>query len=72
MHYLELVILNRGGGGGTIKIINACKEHKIDPPVFSNYPPDFQVELFRYSDEGLKKDGCQKGTYANSSSCTSY
>lgn len=47
-------------GRGTIKIINACKEHKIAPPVFSNNPPDFQVELFRYSDEGLKKMGVKK------------
>lgn len=47
-------------GRGTIKIINACKEHKIAPPVFSNNPPDFQVELFRYSDVGLKKMGVKK------------
>ena len=47
-------------GRGTIKIINACKEHKIAPPIFSNNPPDFQVELFRYSDEGLKEMGVKK------------
>jgi len=47
-------------GRGTIKIINACKEHKIAPPVFSNNPPDFQVELFRYSDEGLREIGIKK------------
>jgi len=32
-------------GRGTIKMINACKSHKIAPPIFSNIPPDFQVEL---------------------------
>ncbi|UJH90111.1 putative DNA binding domain-containing protein [Antarcticibacterium sp. 1MA-6-2] len=47
-------------GRGTIKIINACKEHKIAPPIFSNDPPDFQVELFKYSDEGLKEMGVKK------------
>lgn len=40
-------------GRGTIKIINACKEHKIAPPIFSNEAPDFQVELIKYSDKGL-------------------
>ena len=44
-------------GRGTIKIINACKEHKIAPPIFSNDPPDFQVELIRYSEGGLKERG---------------
>lgn len=44
-------------GRGTIKIINACKEHKIAPPIFSNNPPDFQVELMRFSEEGLKERG---------------
>ena len=44
-------------GRGTIKILNACKIHKIAPPVFSIEPPDFQVELIRYSDNGLKKMG---------------
>ncbi len=37
-----------------------AKEHKIAPPIFSNNPPDFQVELFRYSDEGLKEMGVKK------------
>lgn len=37
--------------GGTLFI------HKIAPPVFSIEPPDFQVELIRYSDNGLKKMG---------------
>ena len=44
-------------GRGTIKIINSCKEHKIAPPIFSNNPPDFQVELIRYSEHGLKERG---------------
>ena len=44
-------------GRGTIKIINSCKEHKIAPPIFSNNPPDFQVELIRYSEKGLKDRG---------------
>lgn len=47
-------------GRGTIKIINACKEHKIAPPIFSNDPPDFQVQIFKYSDEGLKEMGVKK------------
>lgn len=42
-------------GRGTIKMINACKAHKIAPPIFSNIPPDFQVELIKYTDKGLKE-----------------
>jgi ATP-dependent DNA helicase RecG len=42
-------------GRGTIKMINACKAHKIAPPKFSNTPPDFQVELIKYTDKGLKE-----------------
>jgi ATP-dependent DNA helicase RecG len=42
-------------GRGTIKIINACKAHKIAPPKFSNTSPDFQVELIKYTDKGLKE-----------------
>lgn len=48
-------------GRGTIKIINACKEHKIAPPIFSNNPPDFQVELIRYSEGALKERGLKDG-----------
>jgi len=44
-------------GRGTIKMIKACRAHKIAPPIFSNDAPDFQVELIKYSDEGLKTMG---------------
>ncbi|MCB0476753.1 MAG: putative DNA binding domain-containing protein [Crocinitomicaceae bacterium] len=47
-------------GRGTIKMINACKEHKIAPPIFSNEPPDFQVELIKYSDHGLSAMGLKE------------
>lgn len=47
-------------GRGTIKIINACKAHKIAPPIFSNTPPDFQVELIRFSDQSLKAKGLKE------------
>jgi len=47
-------------GRGTIKIINACKAHKIAPPIFSNTPPDFQVELIKYSDQSLKANGLKE------------
>lgn len=47
-------------GRGTIKMINACKAHKIAPPIFSNIPPDFQVELIKYTDNGLKDSVLKK------------
>lgn len=47
-------------GRGTIKMINACKAHKIAPPIFSNIPPDFQVELIKYTDNGLKGLGLKE------------
>ena len=47
-------------GRGTIKIINACKAHKIVPPIFSNIPPDFQVELTKYTDKGLTELGLKE------------
>lgn len=47
-------------GRGTIKMIYACKAHKIAPPVFSNIPPDFQVELIKYTDNGLKELGLKE------------
>jgi ATP-dependent DNA helicase RecG len=47
-------------GRGTIKMINACKAHKIAPPIFSNIPPDFQVELIKYTDNGLKDSGLKE------------
>lgn len=47
-------------GRGTIKMIKACKVHKIAPPVFSNNAPDFQVEFIKYSDEGLKREGLKE------------
>ncbi len=47
-------------GRGTIKMINACKAHKIAPPVFSNIPPDFQVELIKYTNKGLTELGLKE------------
>lgn len=47
-------------GRGTIKIINACKAHKIAPPIFSSTPPDFQIELIKYSDQSLKDKGLKE------------
>lgn len=47
-------------GRGTIKIIKACKEHNIAPPIFSNIPTDFQVTLIKYSDAGLKDLGLKE------------
>jgi ATP-dependent DNA helicase RecG len=47
-------------GRGTIKMINACKAHKIAPPIFSNIPPDFQVELIKYTDKGLTEIGLKE------------
>lgn len=47
-------------GRGTIKMINACKAHKIAPPVFSNIPPDFQVELIKYTNNGLTALGLKE------------
>jgi len=47
-------------GRGTIKMINACKAHKLAPPVFSNIPPDFQVELIKYTDNRLKDSGLKE------------
>lgn len=48
-------------GRGTIKMINACKDHKIAPPVFSNFPPDFQVVFIKYTDKGLTELGLKEG-----------
>lgn len=47
-------------GRGTIKMINACKVHKVAPPIFSNIPPDFQVELIKYTNKGLKESGLKE------------
>jgi ATP-dependent DNA helicase RecG len=44
-------------GRGTIKMINSCKFQKIAPPIFSNIPPDFQVELVKYTYDWLKEKG---------------
>ena len=40
--------------------INACKAHNIAPPLFSNIPPDFQVELIKYTHKGLKANGLKE------------
>ncbi len=46
---------------GIIKIINACKAHKVAPPIFLIEPPDFQVELIKYTNKGLKQIGIKEG-----------
>ena len=35
------------------KIINACKAHRIAPPVFSVSSTDFQLQLIKYTHKGL-------------------
>ncbi|MBD3661951.1 MAG: transcriptional regulator, partial [Arenibacter algicola] len=47
-------------GRGTIKIINACKAHKIAPPIFANTAPDFEVTLIHYTKEALAAKGLKK------------
>ncbi|CAH8282880.1 ATP-dependent DNA helicase RecG [Mariniflexile fucanivorans] len=44
-------------GRGTIKIINACKAHKIAPPIFTNTAPDFEVTLINYTVSSLAAKG---------------
>lgn len=44
-------------GRGTIKIINACKAHKMAPPIFANTAPDFEVTLIHYTKEALAAKG---------------
>lgn len=47
-------------GRGTIKIMNACKVHKIAPPVFAVSPTDFQLELMKFTHKGLIKLGLKE------------
>ncbi len=47
-------------GRGTIKMIKACKDHQIAPPIFSNDVPDFQVKLIKYTDDVLKSMGLKE------------
>ncbi len=47
-------------GRGTIKILNACKAHRIAPPVFSVSPTDFQLELIKYTHKGLMQLGLKE------------
>ncbi|HNS17702.1 MAG TPA: ATP-binding protein [Bacteroidales bacterium] len=47
-------------GRGTIKIINVCKIHKLAPPIFSYEPPDFHIELIKYTDKGLNQMGLKE------------
>lgn len=47
-------------GRGTIKMIKACKAHKIAPPRFSNEAPDFQVELIKFTETGLAAEGLKE------------
>lgn len=44
-------------GRGTIKIIKACKAHKIAPPIFANIAPDFEVTLINYTKDSLAAKG---------------
>ncbi len=47
-------------GRGTLRIINACREHRIAPPVFKAHGSDFEVRLMRLSDTSLSDDGMIK------------
>ena len=47
-------------GRGTIKIINACKTHKIAPPIFANTAPDFEVTLINYTKDNLADKGLKE------------
>jgi len=47
-------------GRGTIKIINACKAHKIAPPIFANTAPDFEVTLINYTKDTLAAKGLKE------------
>lgn len=47
-------------GRGTIKIMNACKAHRIAPPVFSVSPTDFQIELIKYTQKELMQMGLKE------------
>jgi ATP-dependent DNA helicase RecG len=51
-------------GRGTIKIINACKSHKIAPPIFANTPPDFEVTLINYTMSSLAEKGLKPAAIA--------
>ena len=44
-------------GRGTIKIINACESHRIAPPMFNFNSTEFQVEIYKYSENNLTKQG---------------
>ncbi len=47
-------------GRGTIKMINVCKTNKIAPPIFTYLAPDFQVELIKFTNNGLKEYGLKE------------
>lgn len=51
-------------GRGTIKIINACKAHKIAPPIFANTPPDFEVTLINHTMSSLTEKGLKSEAIA--------
>lgn len=51
-------------GRGTIKIINACKAHKIAPPIFANTPPDFEVTLMNHTMSSLAEKGLKSEAIA--------
>jgi ATP-dependent DNA helicase RecG len=51
-------------GRGTIKIINACKAHKIAPPIFANTPPDFEVTLMNHTMSSLTGKGLKSEAIA--------
>lgn len=51
-------------GRGTIKIINACKTHKIAPPIFANTPPDFEVTLVNHTMSSLTEKGLKSEAIA--------
>lgn len=50
-------------GSGTIKMIAACAQHKIAPPVFASEAPDFQVTFIKYTDDELTQMGLGNTAY---------
>lgn len=47
-------------GRGTIRIINACREYGMTPPIFSADGTDFEVQLIRLTDAFLSNRGVNK------------
>jgi ATP-dependent DNA helicase RecG len=44
-------------GRGTIKILNECINYKIPPPIYKISASDFEVKIYRYTQESLERVG---------------